>query len=395
MSVVSCSSEATDEHLPRVVILTADSGGGHRAAAQSLTDAFASRAQVSWLNLLDEHAPFPLNTWSDLYGPFVTRAPWLYHQVYRYVSKRSRFILTVRAAYPFLRRAVSAPLLVEAADLFVSVHPLQVDVPLRILHSAGRRIPFITVVTDPVTASAAWFCPEVDLCIVATEPARAAALACGLAPPQVQVIGLPIRRAFAEARGRPKPVARAQVGLAPDRPLLLLTGGGAGIGRLLPIAQALADRLARHNPQPQLAIIAGSNRSLQRQLMAERWPLPVQVLGFVANMADWLAAADLLVTKAGPGTLAEAACLGVPVLISEFIPGQETGNVHWFEQHGAGLYVPTPAGIAGLADELLRPGNPVLGQMAACALRLGRPDAASEIADTALQFIRKWNADKR
>lgn len=375
------------ERLAQVSILMADSGGGHRAAAQSLTEALASRAQVSWLNLLDEHTPFPFNTWSELYGPFVTRAPWLYHQVYRYAARRSRFVRTAQAAYPFVRRVISAPLLTEEADLFISVHPLQVDVPLRILRSAGRRTPFVTVVTDPVTPSAAWFCPEVDLCIVATEPAREMALACGLAPQRVRVIGLPIRRAFAEARGRPKPEARAQVGLAPDRPLLLLTGGGAGIGRLLPIARAVAHRLARHVPQPQLALIAGRNRSLQQRLTAERWPMPVQVLGFVENMADWLAAADLLITKAGPGTLAEAACLGVPVLISDFIPGQETGNIRWFEQHGAGRYVPAPADIARCADELLRPENPALGQMAAHVRELGQPDAARAIADAALRLL--------
>lgn len=376
-----------DEHPPRVSILMADSGGGHRAAAQSLTEALAARAQVSWLNLLDEHAPFPLNTWSDLYGPFVTRAPWLYHQVYRYAARRSRFIRTAQAAYPFVRRAISAPLLAQEADLFISVHPLQVDIPLRILRSAGRRTPFVTVVTDPVTPPAAWFCPEVDLCIVATEPARATALACGLTPQQVQVIGLPIRRAFAEVRDRPKPEARARIGLVPDRPLLLLTGGGAGIGRLLPIARAVARRLAQHDPPPQLALIAGHNRSLQRRLMAEGWPMPVQVLGFVENMADWLAAADLLISKAGPGTLAEAACLGVPVLISDFIPGQETGNIRWFEQHGAGRFVPAAADIARCADELLRPENPALGQMAVRARELGRPDAAREIVDAALRLL--------
>ncbi len=370
----------------------ADSGGGHRAAAQSLTEALEGRARVSWLNLLDKHTPFPLNKVSELYGPFVTRAPRLYQLVYRYGSTRPRVLLTERAAYPFVRRSIAAALLAQEADLVISVHPLQNDVPIWILRSAGLHTPFVTVVTDPVTAPVAWFCPDVDLCIVATEPAREVALACGLTPRQVHVIGLPIRRAFLDARGRPKAEARAGVGLAADQPLVLLSGGGAGIGRLLPIARALTGRLADHPAHPQLAIIAGRNQELQQQLRAEAWPLPVQILGFVENMADWMAAADLLITKAGPGTLAEAACLGVPTIMTEYIPGQEAGNIAWATQNGAGIYETQPAGIAGLADDLLRPGNPTLGEMAVRAHNLGRPDAAAEIARLALNLIQPSSA---
>lgn len=376
------------ESLPHVTILTAEAGGGHRAAAQSLAEALEGKARVSFLNLMDEHAPFPINTWSAMYGPWVTYTPGLYSLVYRLGADRRRVILVARALYPYVRPMITPPLLAQKTDLFISVHPLQIDVPLWILRSAGRRTPFVTVVTDPVTPPVAWFCPDVDLCVVATERARETALACGLAPHKVQVIGLPIRRSFAEALHLSKAEARQRVGLAADRPLLLLTGGGAGIGRLLPLARALARRLAEHRPQPYLAIIAGRNRVLQRRLNAEHWPLPVQVLGFVNNMAEWMAAADLLVTKAGPGTLAEAACLGLPALISEFIPGQETGNVEWAEQHGAAIYEPNPEKLARFADELLRPGNLLLAQMAARARNLGRPHAAAEIADAVLRLIR-------
>lgn len=385
---VDPSSAQGAEPLPRVTILTADSGGGHRVAAQSLADALEARAYVSSLNLLDEYAPFPLNTLSGLYGPCVTHAPWLYRMIYRYASARERWVRMLRTAYPFVRRTVTAPLLAQEPDLIISVHPLQIDIPIWVLRAAGLSTPLVTVVTDPVTPPVAWFSPDSGLCIVATEPARQTALACGLAPEQVQVIGLPVRRAFLAARGRSKPAARAMIRLIEDRPLVLLTGGGAGIGRIRSMAHAIGERLAGHPARPQLAIVAGRNRRLQRRLQAEDWPLPVRVLGFVEDMADWLAAADLLITKAGPGTLAEAACLGVPALITGCIDGQETGNVSWVTQHGAGSYESHPAGIASLADELLQPGNPLLGQMGARARELSRPDAAADIVQAALRMVR-------
>jgi len=255
------------------------------------------------------------------------------------------------------------------------------------LRKQGSVAPFVTVVTDPVTAPVAWFSPAVDLCVVATEAARDVALACKVPRDRVRVIGLPIRRAFAEMRGRPKPEARSHLGLAQDRPLILMSGGGAGVGRLLPIAQAVTYALRSHQAQPQVAIIAGRNSVLERRLRAETWPIPVTVLGYVNNMAEWLAASDLFITKAGPGALAEAACLGTPALITGYIPGQEAGNVTWTVEHGAGIFVPEIDRIADRVIDLLRPDNPELASMSAAASALARPDAARQIAHAALGLL--------
>jgi 1,2-diacylglycerol 3-beta-galactosyltransferase len=373
--------------LPRISILTASAGGGHLAAAESLAEALAGEAHVSILRLLDDHAPFPVNRLSASYGPLVNRAPGIYRIIYRLAASRARLILAERAIYPLVRRRLAAVLRDQAADEWISVHHLQLDAVLWMLREQGSTAPFITVVTDPVTAPVAWFCPAVDLCVVATDAARTAALACGVPHDRVRVIGLPIRRAFAELRGRPKSEMRSRLGLAPDGPLILLAGGGSGVGRLLPIARAVTRALDRHPARPQVAVIAGHNRALEGRLRAETWPVPVIPLGYVTNMAEWLAAADLLITKAGPGALAEAACLGTPVLITGFIPGQETGNVAWTVEHGAGVFEPAPGRIAALVAEWLRPGDQTLARMSAATSALARPDAAGQIARAALDLL--------
>ena len=188
-------------------------------------------------------------------------------------------------------------------------------------------------------------------------------------------------------RGRPKAGVRSRLGLAPDRPLILMSGGGAGVGRLLPIARTVTHALRSHQVQPQMAIVAGRNSVLERRLRAETWPIPVTVLGYVNNMAEWLAAADLLITKAGPGALAEAACLGTPALITGYIPGQEAGNVTWMVEHGAGVFEPEIDRIANRVVDLLRPGNPELASMSAAASTLAQPDAARQIAQAALELL--------
>ncbi len=372
----------------------ADSGGGHRTAAVSLSEALEGQARVNFLNLMDEYAPFPFNRFSEAYGPWVNLAPWSYRMVYRAFASRRSVEDVQRAAYPLVRRQVAAAFAAARPNLVISVHPVQISIPLRVLREMGNTAPFVTVVTDPVTPPVAWFCPDVDLCVVATEAARQTALACGMAPERVKVIGLPVRRAFTARRGQDKAEARGRLHMVdPTKRLILLSGGGAGIGKLLPLAKAMSQRLSESRTPVQMAIIAGRNKMLQRRLRAERWPVPVTVLGYVEEMANWLAAADLLITKAGPGTLAEAACLGVPVLITGFIPGQEEGNVTWAEQHGSGAFERDPRQAAALVYHWLRPGNPALDEMAANARNLAQCDAARQIAQHSLALIQRAIAE--
>jgi 1,2-diacylglycerol 3-beta-galactosyltransferase len=375
--------------LPRVAILTANVGGGHRSVARSLAEAFDGLAQVVPLYLIDDYAPFPLNQMAATYAPWVNYAPWLWRLAYRFGSSRQRVEMAELATYPFVRRQISPPLVTTWPDLVISVHPLQVNLPLRVLRAAGNRAPFITVVTDPVTPPVAWFYSDVDLCVVATEPARQVALANGMDRSKVRVIGLPIRQAFAEIRGTSRPEARARLGLHTDLSLVLLTGGGAGIGKMLPIAKAIAGQLALDGSAAQMAIIAGNNDALRHRLHAEPWPIPVTVLGFVEDMPGWLAATDLLITKAGPTTLAEAACAGVPVLITGFIPGQETGNVTWVQEHNAGVFAPDIVQASLLVSEWLRPGNPHLAEMAARARAIAQPEAAHQVVQAAFELLRR------
>jgi 1,2-diacylglycerol 3-beta-galactosyltransferase len=159
---------------------------------------------------------------------------------------------------------------------------------------------------------------------------------------------------------------------------VLLLGGGEGMGALEAIAAALAPALGRRHGQ--LAIICGRNEAVRNRLAGQRWPIPVRVAGYVDNMPLWMAAADLLVSKAGPGTIAEALACGLPMIMSSFVPGQETGNVRYVEGNGVGVYRRDPAQIAAVVAGWLEPGSPELAGRRARARHLARPRAALNIA---------------
>lgn len=373
--------------LPRITIMMTNAGGGHAASAQSLEEAFEGRALVTLLNVLDEHAPFPFNHVSDSYAPVVAIAPDLYRLAYNVVQTRIGDRLLEQGAYELLRKDIAKAITDTRPDLVISVHGLLNAVPLRAMRSVRCAAPFVTVCVDGGVPPVSWFTRRVDLCCVADEDIRLLAIEAGMRPGRVIATGLPIRRAFVEAKDRDEVEARRVLGVEPDLPLVLIMGGGAGMGRVGRMADAVAKRLAAGGVPAQIAVIAGGNERLRKRLAGTEWPLPVTVLGLTDRVADWMAAADVLLTKAGPGTIAEAACLGVPTLLTGFVPGQEEFNVGWAERHGGAVYEPRPRHAAALVEVWLRFPDGVSEAMSARMRAMGRPDASRDIADAVMALL--------
>jgi 1,2-diacylglycerol 3-beta-galactosyltransferase len=134
--------------------------------------------------------------------------------------------------------------------------------------------------------------------------------------------------------------------------------------------------------QAQLVMITGRNERLRVEMSSETWPVPVKIRGFVHNMHEWMCAADLVVTKAGPGTISEALVMSLPMVLSGALPGQERPNVKYVVEGGAGVWAPSPIEVAEAVQALLSSDNPTLVQMAERARELARPNAAGRVAET-------------
>ena len=370
-----------------LILMTDEGGGGHRASAAALRDAFLERHTdqfvVSMVDLWSEYAPPPLNRVPKGYRFLVNDVPWLYRFMYEVGENPQLVEPVMNAAARFLRPFVSRAIRPHNPDLIVSVHPLVQGVTLPVLARMKRTVPFVTVVTDLVTMSPVWFDRRVTLCCVPSEEGYRLALRAGLRPEPLRQFGLPIRPEFSRLLG-PKAEIRRALGMAPEVPAALIVSGGEGMGQVGSIARAVAARLAAAAPegaQPagQVVVVCGRNQELQDELQAYRWPVPAVVKGFVEDIWNWMAACDCIITKAGPGTIAEALALGLPVLLSGYIPGQETGNVPYVLKHGVGVYAEDPWQIAEVVAGWFGPQRKILESMAARARQLGRPEAAFEI----------------
>ncbi|OSX72499.1 hypothetical protein BU14_0428s0003 [Porphyra umbilicalis] len=193
-------------------------------------------------------------------------------------------------------------------------------------------------------------------------------------------------------RRRPRPPSetsksrlRRTLDLRPHTPTVLVVGGGDGVGGLAALTTSLTTALAaaRGPDGAQVVVVCGRNAGLAASLAARRdWAVPVTVTGLVdgSTMSAWMGAADVLVTKAGPGTIAEALIRGLPMVLSGYLPGQERPNVGYVVDGGAGVFCGGGAPAIGrvVADWVGSPAR--LDAMAARARAMGRPTATREIA---------------
>jgi 1,2-diacylglycerol 3-beta-galactosyltransferase len=376
----------------RLLLLFSDTGGGHRSAAEALIEAWRAehpgQVEADMVDVFRHYTPFPFNRFGPSYPWIVKHFSRAYAATFHRSDSPTRARAVARAVHSYVRPHIRRLLIEHPADAIVSVHPLFNHCVNWTMREMGLRRPYVTVVTDLWTAHAFWFYPRVTHIIVPTEGARDRGINYGVPPERITVRGLPVARRFTRAlRQAPsKFEVRARLGLASEGRVVLLVGGGDGMGPLFDTARAIDAALPCDGPPTQLVIVTGRNAALRDRLLAQHWRRSVRVEGFVTNMPEWMAAADVLVTKAGPGTITEGLLSGLPLVLFGKVPGQEDGNVDFVVKNSVGAWEPYPERAAATLGNWLEPGNAALGDMSARARRLASPDAASDIAGDILEL---------
>lgn len=175
-------------------------------------------------------------------------------------------------------------------------------------------------------------------------------------------------------------------------PAVLLMGGGEGMGPIEATARALGDALYDENlgePIGQVLIICGRNKKLAEKLRSIDWKIPVEVKGFVTKMEECMGACDCIITKAGPGTIAEAMIRGLPIILNDYIAGQEAGNVPFVLENGIGKFSKSPKEIAKIVSEWFGSKADELQRMSQNALKHARPDAVFKIVHDLHELVRQ------
>jgi 1,2-diacylglycerol 3-beta-galactosyltransferase len=339
---------------PTILFAISDTGGGHRSGAIAI-DAALEQIAGSAVNrhIVDILAStgFPLvRDAPDLYDTLSTRWLPFFDLVYQLTDGRRRIDALTHFVYLSAHRNIVRVLEETRPTLVVSVHPLV----NRLIGNARRTyrlsFRFVTVVTDLVTLHASWADPDADLCVVATAEGRDVLLQRGLPAEKLLHAGFPVHPKFAAYSGS-RGEARASLGVDLDAFTLLVTAGGVGSGQL----RELVMELDRAYPALQLLVVTGKNQALREDLLAAGLRPDIHIYGFVNNMEELMAASDIVITKAGPGTLMEALVMRRPVIVTEAIGMQERGNIDFVLNHELGMFCPTLDRIVPAVAELMQP----------------------------------------
>ncbi len=390
-----------------ILFLIADTGAGHRSAANALRNAInilAEEEHRTWLerqqnevggepapepptyrieivDVFEEYGRFPLREAVKLYGPTIRYNPSLYGRFFHITDKAQSVAAVKNVAGPMVHKGLLRLITNVQPDVIVSIHPMLNHVTVEALAELGLKIP---VVTDLISVHHAWFAPGADGYIVPTEQARQLYLKRGLDPQRVHVLGMPIDPKFTLPLPS-KEELRSKLGLDRHLPTILLVGGGDGAGGLRTAVQAISQaRLP-----VQLLVVTGRNKRLFVHLQRMRADLrvPAKIYGFVHNMPEMMHAADVIVTKAGPGSICEALACNLPIILSGFVPGQEEGNVTFVTANGAGVLARTPIEMVDALRRLIKPGSQILREQLANARRLSRPGASFDIVKHILSYL--------
>lgn len=374
---------------PRVLLLSASSGAGHVRAAQALEKAFSARGDcsVQHIDSIEYVSKLFQRAYDKTYISMVRRAPELMGLLYERTDQpwqhpRRRLALDRLNSQPMIRMLKHTQ-----PDLCVATHFLPAEIIAWLIAKKKLNAANAIVVTD-YDVHAMWLCRTVRRYYLAIPEAAEYLAGIGVSREILRVTGIPVDPLF--SRPLEKSQARKSLRLHSTAPMILLAAGGYGIG---PVEQLVRDLLELQQPWQLVAIAGKSEETKSRldEIVPTAGSLPggaprLVPVGFTRQMDEYMAAADLLVGKAGGLTTSEALARNLPMALIEPIPGQEFRNADHLLEAGAAIRCNNLPAAAWKIAQLLRD-SARMQSMRDAAARMARPNAAADIAEDALRLL--------
>jgi UDP-N-acetylglucosamine:LPS N-acetylglucosamine transferase len=335
---------------PKILIVSSDTGGGHRSAAAAIVAGVQEHFEGEPCTVRVVRAVEESNRVSarlvDLYNWMLcNKQHWmkyLYWAVNRFRPETSAFFN--RRCTGYVRDVVEH----WGPQIVVSVHPMVQHTFARVLKELhlADRVPLVSVVTDPGYGFwKGWACDDVKLYLVASEEARRQLTDYGVAPERIKILGMPVHPKFIAAKPGAAQAARRAMGLDPEKFTVFLNAGRAGGGNVL----AVFRELVRGQLNVQAIFLAGKNRAVRAaaQSLAVRAAFQTKVVGYTAHIERMMSAASVMISKLGGLTTFESLACRVPIVADAITPPmpQEAGTVTLILKHGAGIVLRKAADI--------------------------------------------------
>ncbi|MGE5617650.1 MAG: MGDG synthase family glycosyltransferase [Sphingomonadaceae bacterium] len=325
----------------RILLLTTDTGSGHRSIASAIAKDFLRRPLPETdVVLINPFVPAYFNGLLreilDLYGPVIRNVPSLYGAFWRFLLSSRRFAYAMRFANSLVRSTFRDLIADPANRAIITTHAILPALVASTIRSDQDCVT-VSVATDLQIAEPGYRWPGMTRYAAMTQEVANDLLRQGVSPERVVVAGHIIDRQAIDRAVRRRRETRQRLGLDDAQRLILLAGGREGAGHI----RGIVDGLLAREVDAVLMVVCGTNLRLLRLLQSSPQYRSVKAVGWSSDFLDLLAAADLLVTKAGAVTIMEALAAGTKFVVTGYIGGQETGNVHYVKKHGLGVVADT------------------------------------------------------
>jgi UDP-N-acetylglucosamine:LPS N-acetylglucosamine transferase len=308
--------------MAKVLILTSRTGGGHVSLAEALRDELVAGHDVE----ITDPQPKAVHRHYRLAS---RHANWLWAAEYRLIDSPRASRRAHRAFSILMARRLRRLLDESRPDLVLTTYPFLGYEASRALDRRARRVgsrtPLAVVFSDLNAIHNAWFIgDDASAYLANTRETHTEALAAGIDPEKLHLTGCLVRQQFREVNEATRPEVLSRLGFDPQGFTAFVQGGGEGSAKfargvrtLLKIGERLEGR------RLQVILAAGTNRKL---IDAFAGVPDLRVLPFTREIAPYMAAADVIMGKAGGGVVGEAIALGKPIIVTSCIAGQEEGN---------------------------------------------------------------------
>lgn len=362
----------------RVLILSATSGAGHIRSAQAIEKAFlevGAARDVRHVDSLEYTSYVVRNLYSKTYIDMVNKAPdllgWLYDASDKpWKNERRRLAFDRLNTRPLVRMIND-----YKPEIVICTHFLPAEIISWLLCRQKIQTRHVIVVTD-FDVHASWLCRHYDQYFTALDETREHLVSMGVPRDKVSVSGIPIDPIFAQLKNKIE--MRKKYNLDLERPTILVSAGGFGVGPMEELLESLGQ--LRHSAQ--VIAMCGRNKSLKDKLDEQsrvaKGNLLVKAVAHTTDMDEYMAASDMVLGKPGGLTTAEALSKGLVFVIVNPIPGQEERNSDHLLEEGVAIRCNNLPALAYKIDKLLDDSERMT-RMHQAALRLARPRAAEAL----------------
>lgn len=361
----------------RVILMYISEVSGHRSATLAIEKAIRQlepKTEILNINAFNYTNPISEKVVNRIYMEVIKRTPKLWDYLYdnpEVVKALDKIKKNIhRSNSPKLKRLFDK----FNPDMVVCTQAYPCGMVADYKKTYGVTLPLVAVLTDYIPHSY-WVYDTVDYYITPSEDVSLRLEKKGIPAGKIRAYGIPFDHKFNQPLNKEEVFKK--LNLDPQKPVVLIMGGGQGLGPIKTIVKSL--ERSRHDIQE--LIVTGTNKKLFRSLirMIRRCKKDIHIFGFVQNIHELMAISKVILSKPGGVTTAEVLSMKLPMVIVKPIPGQEANNTNFLTQKGAAIKVDEPEEAYRVIDELLED-KVRLERLAQAAAGIAKPNASLDIA---------------